>query len=346
MNVNLDYTIEVLQKLLTTPSPTGYTKEVMEVVEKELNGLGIEYKLINKGGLVATVKGKNDSIQRTISGHVDTLGAMVREVKSDGTLRLTNLGGYMWNSVEGEYCTVITDDGKKVTGTIMTTAPSTHVYGSESKEMDRVEKNMVVRLDALVDDDKDVRELGIENGNFVFFDPRYIETETGFVKSRHLDDKASVAIILGVIKNILDTKTQLPYTTNIFITNYEEVGHGASYGTPEKTVEFLAVDMGCVGGGLQGSEQKVTIAAKDSSGPYDYEFKKKLIKLAKDNDINYCIDIFPHYGSDASAALRAGTNIKHALIGPGVHASHAWERTHRNGLENTYKLLKSYLLSE
>src|SRR6056297_3741246 len=184
MDTNLDYTMEILQKLLTTPSPTGYTKEVMKVIQNELDDLGIEYKLINKGGLVATIKGDNDLTQRTISGHVDTLGAMIREIKNDGTLRLTKLGGYMWNSVEGEYCTIITDEGNKITGTIMTTAPSTHVFGSESKDMDRVEKNMIVRLDAIVKDDKDVRELGIENGDFVFFDPRYNETETGFIKSR------------------------------------------------------------------------------------------------------------------------------------------------------------------
>ncbi|MFP4456293.1 MAG: M42 family metallopeptidase [Clostridia bacterium] len=338
--------MSILEKLLNTPSPTGYTKEVMTIIQEELNNMNVDYKLINKGGLVATIKGENDNEQRTISGHVDTLGAMVREVKSDGTLRMTNLGGYMWNSVEGEYCTVITDEGEKITGTIMTKSPSTHVFGSESKETDRVEKNMIVRLDAVVENAEDVRKLGIENGNFIAFDPRHIVTDTGFIKSRHLDDKASVAVMLGVIKQFVDDKTTLPYTLNMFITNYEEVGHGASYGTPEKTVEFLAVDMGCVGGGLQGSEQKVTIAAKDSSGPYDFDFKLKLIDLAKKNEIDYCVDIFPNYGSDASAALRAGSNIKHALIGPGVHASHAWERTHKDGLINTYKLLYSYLLSE
>lgn len=346
MNIELDYTLEVLEKLLNTHSPTGYTKEAINIVAKELDELNVPHYLINKGGLIATIKGANDEIQRTVSGHVDTLGAMVREVKSNGTLRLTNLGGYMWNAVEGEYCTIITDEGKRYTGTIMTKAPSTHVYGQECRDMKRIEENMEVRIDEIVEDDKDVRKLGIENGNFVCFDPRFVLTDSGFIKSRHLDDKASVAAILGVIKNIVENNIELPYTTNFFITNYEEVGHGASYGTPEKTVEFLAVDMGCVGGGLQGSEQKVTIAAKDSSGPYDYDFKLKLIDLAKTNDIDYCIDIFPSYGSDASAALRAGTNIKHALIGPGVHASHAWERTHQNGLKNTYALLYHYLLSE
>lgn len=346
MDVKLNYTMDILKKLLNTPSPTGYTKEVMAIIQEELDKMGVSYSLINKGGLVATIKGKDDIKQRTISGHVDTLGAMVREIKSDGTLRLTNLGGYMWNSVEGEYCTVITDEGKRITGTIMTKSPSTHVYGKESKETDRVEKNMIVRLDAVVSNAEEVRELGIENGNFVAFDPRHTVTNTGFIKSRHLDDKASVAVMLGVINQFVDEKTTLPYTVNMFITNYEEVGHGASYGTPEKTVEFLAVDMGCVGGGLQGSEQKVTIAAKDSSGPYDYDFKLKLIDIAKNYDVDYCVDIFPHYGSDASAALRAGSNIKHALIGPGVHASHAWERTHMDGLTNTYKLLYSYLISE
>ncbi len=344
MKIDLTYTLEVLEELLNTPSPTGYTKKAIEFLMTEFDKMNIPYKLINKGGLVATFKGENDECQRTVSGHVDTLGAMVREVKNNGTLRLTNLGGYMWNSVEGEYCTIITDEGNEVTGTIMTSAPSTHVYNN-ARTLKREEENMEVRIDAVVENADDVKALGINNGNFVYFDPRCKFTDHGFIKSRHLDDKASVAVILGVFKYLVDNNITLPYTTNIFITNFEEVGHGASYGTPEKTVEFLAIDMGCVGGGLQGSEQKVTIAAKDSSGPYDYDFRLKLQELAKSNNIEYCIDIFPNYGSDASAALRAGTNIKHALIGPGVHASHAWERTHQDGLRNTYSLLYYYLVS-
>ncbi len=345
MKIDLNYTLDVLEKLLNTPSPTGYTKKAIKLIMRELDKMNIPYKLINKGGLVATFQGENNEQQRTVSGHVDTLGAMVREIKSNGTLRLTNLGGYMWNSVEGEYCTIITDKENEITGTIMTSSPSTHVY-EDAKTIGREEKNMEVRIDAVVNNADDVRALGIENGNFVYFDPRFSKTDHGFIKSRHLDDKASVAVILGVFKSFIDNNIKLPYTTNIFITNYEEVGHGASYGTPEKTVEFLAVDMGCVGGGLQGSEQKVSIAAKDSSGPYDYELRLKLQELAKENDVDFCIDIFPFYGSDASAALRAGTNIKHALIGPGVHASHAWERTHEDGLKNTYSLLYHYLLSK
>ena len=344
-NFNLGYTVDFLEKLLNTPSPTGYTEQAIALVEKEFKALGIATRKNHKGGLIATIPGVNDEEQRTISGHVDTLGAMVREIKGDGRLRLTQLGGYMWNAVEGEYCTIITDSKQQFTGTIMTTSPSTHITRT-AKDLPRVEENMEVRLDEKVQLAVDVQKLGIGVGDFVAFDPRCVVTPSGFIKSRHLDDKASVAVIVGVVKYLLENKITLPYTLNIFITNYEEVGHGASVGTPNKTVEFLAIDMGCIGDGLNGSEEKVSICAKDSSGPYDYNFRKKLVEIAKANQIDYCVDIFPHYGSDASAALRAGADIKHALIGPGVHASHAHERTHTAGLMNTAKLLLNYLVSK
>ncbi len=347
MQVDLKYTMAIMEKLINTPSPSGYTHEAMAIVEKELKALGIPYRYIHKGGLIATLKGKDDEKHRTVSGHIDTLGAMVREIRSDGTLRLTQIGGYMWQAVEGEYCTVRTDDNKDITGTIMTSKPSVHVFGGEAaRNFERSEENMYVRLDAIVKSAEDTRKLGIENGNFVFFEPRFQVTDTGFVKARHLDDKASVAIILGVLKQVLAEGKEIPHTTHFFFTNYEEVGHGAAYGTPEKTVEFLAVDMGCVGGGLAGDEQKVSIAAKDSSGPYDYHFKLKLIELSKKNNIDYAVDIFPFYGSDASAAMRGGANIRHGLIGTGVQASHAWERTHMDGIRNTFLLVYHYLLSE
>ncbi len=339
------YTINFMEKLLNTPSVTGYTKNAIDLVRNELKALGVESFTTNKGGLIATIKGTNEEEQRTISGHIDTLGAMVREIKSNGYLRLTPIGGYMWNSVEGEYCTIITDDSQEYTGTILLTKPSTHVT-RDGRTLAREEKNMEVRIDENVKSADEVRALGIENGNFVAFDPRCVVTDSGFIKSRHLDDKVNVATILGVVKYLKEANITLPYTVNIFITNYEEVGHGASYGTPEKTVEFVAVDMGCIGEGLKGSEEKVTICAKDSSGPYDYELRKKLQGIAKEHNIDFCVDIFPHYGSDASAALRSGSNIKHALIGPGVHASHSMERTHREGVLQTAQLLFYYLVSK
>ncbi|QOR36038.1 M42 family metallopeptidase [Clostridium sp. 'deep sea'] len=342
---NPTYTINFMQKLLNTPSASGYTKDAIELVKNEFKTLGIDSYLTNKGGLIATIKGENDEQQRTISGHVDTLGAMVRSIKAGGTLRLTPVGGYMWNAIEGEYCTIITDEGKKYTGTILFHKPSTHVSRAGRTEK-REEHTMEVRLDEKVKNADDVKKLGINAGNFVCFDPRCVVTESGFIKSRHLDDKVNVATILGVAKYIVENNIKLPYTLNMFITNYEEVGHGASYGTPQKTVEFLAIDMGCVGEDLNGSEYEVSICAKDSSGPYDYELRKKLQNIAKDNGVDYCVDIFPFYGSDASAALRAGANIKHALIGPGVHASHSMERTHTDGVVNTAKLLFHYLVSK
>lgn len=343
---DMDYTIDIMKTILTTPSPTGNTEQVLSKMQEAFEHFGLTTQRIHKGGLIATLKGRCDDVQRTVSAHVDTLGAMVKEIKSSGRLKLTNLGGYMWNAVEGEYCTIMTDEGKTYSGTILTTKASTHVYGAKARELPREENNMEIRIDEKVKSKEDVLALGIEVGNFVSFDPRTEVTASGFIKSRHLDDKVSAATLVGVVKYLVENKIELPYTTNFFITNYEEVGHGASYGIPKQTKDLLAVDMGCVGDGLNGSEYIVSICAKDSSGPYDYTFRKTLKKLAEENNIDYCIDIFPHYGSDASAALRAGNNIRHALIGVGVDASHAYERAHIDGVWQTAKLILAYLLSE
>lgn len=343
MNINMKYVSEKLVEILKTPSPTGNTKVVIDMIKREFDDMKIDNYITSKGALVATIKGKNDDKHRTLSGHVDTLGAMVKEIKSNGRLKLTQLGGYMWNSIEGEYCTIETMDGKKYTGTILTTKASAHVHGGEARSLERKDSTMEVRLDERVNDKDGVKELGIEVGDFVSFDSRTVVTESGFVKSRHLDDKAGVAAILGLAKYMIDNNITPEYTTNFFISNYEEVGHGASASIPEKTFEFIAIDMAAPGEGQTSDEFSVTICAKDTSGPYDYELKKHLVDLAKNNDIDYKVDIYPFYGSDASAALRAGWEFKHGLIGPGVDASHSQERTHKDAIENTIKLCIKYV---
>jgi len=342
----MDYTLKVLEEILKTPSPTGNTAQVINLINSKLNELGVNTYKTLKGALVATIKGEDDSQHRTLSAHVDTLGAMVKEIKSNGRIKMTQIGGYSWNTVEGEYCTIEASNGNTYTGTILTTKASTHVHGSETNTIERNGSNMEIRLDEKVNSSEDVSKLGICVGDFVFLDPRTTFTESGFVKSRHLDDKACVAAILGIIKYIKENNLTLKYTTNFFISNYEEVGHGASASLPEKTFEFLAIDMAAPGEGQTSDEYSVTICAKDSSGPYDLEFKRKLVEIAKNNKIDYKIDIYPHYGSDASAAMRAGWEFKHGLIGPGVDASHSHERTHRDAIENTIKLAVNYLLSE
>ncbi|NLX61890.1 MAG: M42 family metallopeptidase [Tissierellia bacterium] len=343
MELNMDYVIEKLVALLKIPSPTGNTEKAIAFVEEEFKNLGIPTYRTNKGALVASLEGENKEKEVTLSAHVDTLGGMVKEIKANGRLKLSQIGGYVMDTIEGEYVAIESSQGKIYTGTILTTKASSHVHGQGTKEIERNTDNMEIRLDERVSSKEDVLKLGINVGDFIFFDPRVTIADNGFIKSRHLDDKAGVACLLGMAKYLVENKIKPRYTTNFFISNYEEVGHGASAAIPEKTFEFIAVDMAAPGEGQTSDEFSVTICAKDSSGPYDLSFRKRLVKLAEENNLNYKIDIYPYYGSDGSAALRAGYDFRVALIGPGVDASHSYERTHREALENTIKLGILYL---
>lgn len=343
MKISMNYVTDILYKLLNIPSPSGNTAKAIDFVENEFNSLGIKTYRTNKGALIGTIDGKNSDEEITLSGHVDTLGGMVKEIKSNGRLKITQIGGYPWNSIEGEYCTIESSDGNLYTGTILTTKASTHVHGDETSDIKRNEDSIEIRIDEKVKNNEDIEKLGLSVGDYVFFDARAEITKSGFIKSRHLDDKAGVASILGIAKYLVDNNIVPNYTTNFFISNYEEVGHGASAAIPEKTTEFIAIDMAAPGEGQTSDEYSVTICAKDSTGPYDLELKKHLTKLAKDNNLDYKVDIYPYYGSDGSAALRAGHDFRVGLIGPGVDASHSFERTHSDALENTIKLGILYL---
>jgi len=346
MNYDNDKIKYYLRNILSIPSPTGYTQKIMDYIKDELHILNVPYICTNKGAIIATLKGKNNDYQRTLSAHVDTLGAMVKKINPSGSLSLDPIGGYMMNSIEGENCTVETIDGKIFTGTIQIIKPSVHISGDDARSLKRIPENMEVILDEKVSSKLEVGSLGISVGDFICFDARTQFTEKGFIKSRHLDDKASIAILLYAIKYIVDNNTELPYTTNIFISNYEEVGHGASASIPEKTKEFISVDMGCPGLDQNSSEYSVCICAKDSSGPYDLKMRKKLTQICKKQNIDYKIDIYPHYGSDASAALKAGWDIKAALIGAGIFASHGYERTHMDSILCTLDLIIKYCIQE
>jgi aminopeptidase len=337
--------VATIQQLVDIPSPSGNTEEVITYVENYLKEMDIELKRNRKGGLIATIKGENENDHRMLTAHVDTLGAMVKEIKGNGRLKLSLIGGFRWNAIEGEYCTIETASGTKISGTILMHQTSVHVY-KNAGEAKRDENNMEVRLDAKVTNKKEVEELGISVGDFVSFDPRVQITDTGFIKSRHLDDKASVGILLQLIKELQTNNKKLPYTTHFLISNNEEIGYGGNSNIPEETVEYLAVDMGAIGDGQTTDEYTVSICAKDSGGPYNKMLRQHLVNLAKDNNINYKVDIYPFYGSDATAAIRAGNDIVHGLIGPGIDASHAYERTHVDSLNETYDLLYHYLLSE
>ncbi|MEK9197578.1 M42 family metallopeptidase [Ureibacillus sp. 179-F W5.1 NHS] len=337
-------TINLLGQLVNIPSPSGYTKTIMQFIGSYLHDLGIEYKQTNKGAIIATIKGQNDSSHRLLTAHTDTLGAMVKEVKANGRLKLTMIGGFRWNAVEGEYCTIHTADGKKIRGTILMHETTVHVY-KEAGDLKRDDNHIEVRIDEKCFNADDVRKIGIEVGDFVSFDPRFETTESGFIKSRHLDDKASTTLLLQLVKFIKEEKIVLPYTTHFYISNNEEIGYGGNSNVPEQVVEYIAVDMGAIGDGQSSDEYTVSICAKDSSGPYHYELTHYLVNLAKTNEIPYKLDIYPYYGSDASAAIRAGYDVKHALFGPGIEASHAYERTHVDSLKATAELLFTYVTS-
>lgn len=338
---NETYILSLLKELLDTPSPTGFTRDIMKRIEQEASNLGVSLTWNEKGGAILTVPGQDNSHTIGLSGHVDTLGAMVRAVKSEGTLRLTKVGGFMMNSIENEYCVIHTRSGKTYTGTILSTQPSVHVY-TDARTFDRQESHMEVRIDEVVETAEDVKKLGIAVGDFVSFDSRAVVTSSGYIKSRHLDDKASVAALFGLLESMKREDWKPRSNVKILISNYEEVGHGAAY-IPSDIKEMIAVDMGCIGDDLSCKETDVSICAKDSSGPYDYDMTGRLMELAEAEGIPYAVDIYPHYGSDASAALSAGSNIRAALIGPGVHASHAMERTHKQAVLNTTKLLAAYV---
>ncbi|PZX08154.1 putative aminopeptidase FrvX [Psychrobacillus insolitus] len=335
-------TVELVKQLVEIPSPSGYTKEITDYIENMVVNLNLSYKKTNKGAIIVTIPGKDESKHRLLTAHIDTLGAMVKEVKASGRLKLSMVGGFNWNAVEGEYCTIHTANGKKVRGTILMHQTTVHVY-KNAGSLSRDEQNIEVRIDEVVTNADDTRKLGIEVGDFISFDPRFEFTESGFVKSRHLDDKASAALLLELIRSIQDQKMELPNTTHFYISNNEEIGYGGNSNIPKETVEYIAVDMGAIGDGQTSDEYTVSICAKDSSGPYHYELTRQLVELAKKQEIGFKLDIYPYYGSDASAAIRAGFDVKHALFGPGIEASHAYERTHIDSLRNTAQLLYTYI---
>lgn len=337
--MNKEYFYEVLEKLIGIDSPTGYTKKAQAFLIKELEGLGYSPVRNNKGNVIVEI-GEQDSALG-ICAHIDTLGLMVRSIKADGKLRLTTLGGPLLNTLNGEYCRVYTRDNKVYKGTVLSTSPASHVF-KDAGTIDLNIDNLEIRLDLEVKTKEDTEKYGINNGDIVCIDPKFEITDTDFIKSRFLDDKLSVSILLTVLKEIKEKDLTFNKKIYFIFTVYEEVGHGNSY-IPEDIDEMLGVDMGCVGLDLTSTEFDVSICAKDSSGPYDYEMTTDLINIAKQKELSYGVDIYPMYGSDVSAALRGGNNIKGALIGPGVCASHGMERSHFKGCLNTYELLMGYL---
>jgi putative aminopeptidase FrvX len=332
--------IDELVALCAIPSPSGFTAEVTRHLSEVFQQLGYAPQRTRKGSVLVDLGGEGAPL--ALAAHVDTLGGMVRAVKSNGRLRMTRIGGFSENTLEGENCTIFTRDGRRYRGALQLNEPSAHV-SADVRDAKRDDTTMEVVIDEKVATPEDVRKLGIRAGDFIAFDPRTEVTASGFIKSRHLDDKASAGILIALAAWLKEKKITPARRTWLLFTTYEEVGHGGASGLPEELTEMISVDMGAVGDDLLTDEHTVSICAKDSRGPYDYAVTTRLIQLAEKKKLSYAVDIYPSYGSDVEAALSAGYDITHGLIGPGVYASHGYERTHRDGVENTLKLLAAYI---
>ena len=338
----VNFAVEKTMELLAIDSPTGYTRAAEDFVLREFSALGYSAQRTVKGGILIDLGGKNNDDALLLEAHADTLGGMVAEIKGSGRLRIVNVGGLNANNTEAENCRVVTKFDGIYEGTLQLCNASLHVngdYGSTQRKWDTVE----VVLDEKVGSADDVKKLGISVGDFVCFEPRTRLTKSGYIKSRFLDDKLSVGILLGFAKFLRDKGLTPERRVYVHVTVYEEVGHGGAASVPAGVTEAISVDMGCVGEGLQCTEHQVSICAKDSGGPYSYEVVQKLIAAAKKEKADYAVDIYPHYGSDVEATLSAGHDLRHGLIGAGVYASHGYERSHVDGVRNTLLVLKGYL---
>jgi putative aminopeptidase FrvX len=343
--IDQEYLISLLQELLAISSPTGFTEDIIGYLEGRLTEFPfLNFHKTTKGALVANWTGDLKTSLRGLTAHVDTLGAMVKEIKSNGRLKLSQLGGYAWNTIEGEGCTIFASGGDPVRGTILLNKASSHVHAKNVSTTKRSAKNMEVRLDIVTSSPDETLEAGIEVGDFVAFDTR-TELNQGFIRSRHLDDKACVACVLAAVQAMVGADLQPAQDTVFHFSNYEEVGHGAAAGFPDGLKELVAVDMAAVGKGQTSDEFHATVCVKDSGGPYHHGLSQSLRSLADEYEIPHKVDIYPYYGSDGEAFWRAGGDVAVALIGPGVDASHNYERTHVDALIATTKWIMAYLLN-
>ncbi len=337
-----EFAWEQAAALLAIDSPSGFTEQAALWVKNAFEGLGFSARITTKGGVLIDLGGEDRQNGLLLEAHTDTLGAMVAQIKGNGRLRLTNLGGMRAENSEAENVRVYTRSGAVIEGTLQLCNASVHVnpdYKTAKRDFDTTE----VVLDADISSAEEARTLGIEVGDFVCFDPRTRRTASGYLKSRFLDDKLSVGILLGLAKYLADHRITPARRVWVHVTVYEEVGHGGAAPVPQGVTEAISVDMGCVGEGLGCTEKKVSICAKDSGGPYSYKLVGKLIDAAKKTGADYAVDVYPFYGSDVEATLSAGHDLRHGFIGPGVYASHGYERSHMDGITNTLKVLKGYL---
>ena len=342
----IDYSFQeaFLLDLLKVPSPTGHAELAMQLLEETLKAFPeVKTSRSRKGALLAILPGKKHELKCGLTAHVDTLGGMVKQVKSNGRLELTNIGGWAPTSVEAEGCTVFSRSGSAYRGSYLPVKASVHVYGQAARDEVHKHDNMEVRLDERVNNAEETRNLGIDVGDYVAFDPR-AEAINGFVRSRHLDDKACVANIISAIKTLHDAGLKPAYDTFILFSNYEETGFGGTSDVPESIEEFVAVDMAAIGEGQASDEYHASICVKDASGPYHHGLSNKLRALAEKYQLPHKVDIYVNYGSDAKAYWHGGGSAAIALIGPGVDSSHHYERVHKDGMLAATQWIVAYLL--
>lgn len=344
--IDSQFLMTFLERILNIPSPTGFTEKAIQATHEALSSFPqLTLRHNRKGALICDWNGRSQTAPRALTAHVDTLGAMVKEIKPNGRLKLTQIGSYAWNTIEGEGVTVFTSEDRQIRGSVLLYKASSHVFGAQVRESKRDEETLEVRLDARTCSSDETRQLGISVGDFVAFDPR-VEISNGFIRSRHLDDKACVACLVAAVKAMHDAGLKPAQRTHLLISNYEEVGHGAASGLPADLVELVAVDMAAVGEGQESDEFHATLCVKDTGGPYHHGLSRHMRRLAQEYGIAYKVDTYPYYGSDGEAYWRAGGDVAVALIGPGVDASHNYERTHIDALTATTQWILAYLLSE
>jgi putative aminopeptidase FrvX len=340
--IDINYLLKTMGKIMSVPSPVGYYVKMKPVIEEIASELGCSVTYSNGNTAYITMEGEDNSKTVMLGSHLDTLGMVVRSIDSNGMLSIKKLGGGCIPSMEGEYVTIHTRDGREYSGLIICKSHSVHVF-DDANTLQRTEDTLKILLDEPVSNKNDVKELGIQNGDYVSIDPRFTVTKNGYVKSRFIDDKGGVACCLASIKYMRDNNCIPKHKTIFAFPFYEEIGLGGSF-VPEGVSEFLCVDIGLIGPEHDGNERSVSICAKDAGSPYDYELTSRLINLAKKTECSYAVDVFYHYSSDATAALRAGNNLKIGAFGMAVYCSHGVERTHIDGLEATSNLLLAYLL--
>ena len=340
--VDTRFLLDSLEKLVNTPSPVGYYVEMNPLLEQYAEEFGLPITYDNRSTAYMALEGEDNSKTILVGAHADTLGLIVRRIDKDGAIRVRNLGGINYCNLEGESVTIHTRNGKSYTGLICCQSHSVHVF-ADARTLERNEDTMMILLDEPVHSEDDVRALGIRHGDFVSIDPRFQVTKNGYVKSRFLDDKASIACCFAMVKYLQENGLKPKYRTILAFPYNEEIGLGGTYVPPEVS-EYTALDIGLIGPDYDGNEYSVSICAKDNTAPYDYELTNRMAAYAEKAGCDYAMDVYFHYGTDANAAMKGGNNIRTATFGMAVYCSHGMERTHVKGLEATTNLLLAYVL--